>query len=172
MNISRKTAAAIIGVTFVGALGVSSAVVASDSHDDSQRPIPRNTDTVLRMPNGRLYDSITPSWPKNEYGLTYGQPTGADAWAYNIPDLLPETADNGKEGFVHTDEVIFPIPKSGEEAAAQTRSRLNEDGDDVQTVYGPDGKTVLGTINFGRVTMGRDDGAILNGKTGEVIGHE
>lgn len=89
-------------------------------------------------------------------------------FAYNIPDLTPVIADNGKEGFVHTDEVIFPPPKTPEEAAAQTRSRLNEDGDDVHTVYGPDGKTVLGTINFGTVTMERG-GQVLNGKTGEVI---
>lgn len=111
----------VIGISFV-AFG----------DESSQEPVP-------------AYLSVTDKdFPTNQFGLTVGQPTVGDIDARHLPDLMPTTTSDGRPGFIRTNELYFPEPKTPEEAAAQTRKLENEQGEVWSTVYEADGKTVLG----------------------------
>lgn len=146
----------VVGVTSAAALvlGLSAGTgIAVANKNSAHEPIQGQTEEEFikshaqwQMPDGRSIASITESWPKNEYGLTYGTPTNADALKGNHPDLVPVRDDNGKSGFgYHNDlfaELVMPAtPKS----LAGTGRRLDSKGNVVIDLFEADGKTVTGT---------------------------
>ncbi len=79
----------------------------------------------------------TKPWATNEFGMTVGEPTCGDVLAENLPDLMPTfILDHGesRSGYFRSDEFYTYAP-SGE--LENPRVTYN--------VYGPDGKTLLGT---------------------------
>lgn len=74
-------------------------------------------------------------WPKNEFGLTVGEPTRADVIARNLPDLMPVVTARGEPGFLRSAEVYFYT----NEGEVESRSARVE-------IYRPDGKTSIGRL--------------------------
>lgn len=158
MAINRKRTFGIVAGAAICGLAVGGGAVAFAADNDVKEPSASSLGlSELKMPDGRGFMEVTPEWPKNEFGLTVGQPTEADRRSGNIPDLTPRTTVDGKAGFIHTSDAYGPDPKSPEEAAAQSRENVNAKGEIHYTVYGPDGKTVIGTDFAGTVSQGNDD---------------
>lgn len=155
MEINRKRATGIVAGALICGLAIGGGAAAFAANDDPGSSTSSALElSKLRMPDGRGFMEVTPEWPKNEFGLTVGQPTEADRRSGNIPDLTPRTTVDGKAGFIHTSDAYGPDPKSPEEAAAQSRENVNAKGEIHYTVYGSDGKTVIGTDFAGTVSQG------------------
>lgn len=147
--VSRRRAAGVVAGALVLGLSIGGSMVAFAGDNDTP---PDEQTKAVTMPDGRLASEVSPGWTTNEFGLTVGLPTPADVAARNLPDLAPSETDDGKPGFILA-KVHYYKPRNPDEAAAQTRERLNEDGDWMVKIYGPDGKTQIGTSNLGHVEI-------------------
>lgn len=158
MKVSRTRSAIIVSCATVLGLGIGGGVVAFAGEGDVR---PAASDIKLQGPVGvdgkadlsHGMNDITPgTWPENEFGLTVGEPTRADVLARNLPSLMPILMDDGKTGYLLSEEA-YPETKTLAEEVQRTESLLNEKGQDIRTVYGPNGKTVLGTKLVATVTF-------------------
>lgn len=117
----------------------------SGSDDKFSRSIPANTRAYQEIDarknfkspmvmNGDNALTATP-WARNEYGLTVGEPTTADALLKNLPDLMPTFLEGKPQvtGYYRSDEFYVYTPDG------ELENTL-----DVHNVYGPDGQTLLG----------------------------
>lgn len=148
MKVSRNRSAVLVACAAVIGLSVGGSVVAfgdesiqvlNSSGSEVQPPIAMNGEPAI----GKSDNAITTApWPENEFGLTFGEPTRADVLARNLPVLMSTFTDDGKAGFLLSEEA-YPVAKNGE--FARSNPSLNAKGEDIRTIYGPDGKTVLGT---------------------------
>lgn len=147
MKISSVRSGTIVAASAIIGLSIGGGLIAFA--DES--PAPDTTKTL--MTDGRDANKVTGKpWPKNEYGLTVGQPTPADIEAQNLPDLKPYVTDGGEEGFLLTKDFYFPLAKTPEEAAAQTKALVNDKGEIIVKVYRADGETLIGTKVAGITT--------------------
>ena len=82
----------------------------------------------------------------NDYGQTYGTDYNV-TYPENLPDLIGVIGDNGKQGYVYSDEFYCDPPSSPEEAVKITESMLDGTYEPkVFTVYAVDGKTAIDTF--------------------------
>lgn len=76
--------------------------VGAENHTNVKEPV--GVDGNPAAGPGENAVTTTP-WPKNEFGLTYGEPTRADVLAHNLPDLMPVTNQDGVSGYWRSVEV-------------------------------------------------------------------
>lgn len=98
-------------------------------------------------PNGEPAEGVTPSYPTNQRGQTYGDP-GNEILPDDYPDLLAVVATNGRHGFVERallDEATGANVSSPEEAVEWQRRQDEQGGKTIYLpVYESDGNTVVG----------------------------
>lgn len=162
MNVSRtRTSFVISGAALLG-LSVGGGVVAFASEAPHAKPTITSASKAVssaptlglekaKMPDGRAALEITPAWSVNEFGLTVGSPTVADIRAGNLPDLVPSLTDDGRNGFLIARDNYFPLAKNPAEASTFAKRQQDQivDGERVEQVFGPDGRTFLGTRSAG-----------------------
>ena len=91
---------------------------------------------------------------KNDYevncnGQTYGSGFNV-TYVEDLPDLISVVGDNGKVGYVRTDEFLGDAPSSPEEAMKIQESLDNGTYKPiVYNVYSSDGKTIIDTFTEG-----------------------
>lgn len=170
MKISMSKSAIALSCAAALGLSISGGVVAFASDQGPAQQTVSERLSEARMPNDKPAGAVTDSWPKNEFGLTYGYATPADVEAGNLPDLRPfQPTPDGPGGFLRNEETYLPAAKTTEEEIARTKAMYNEKGEEVRNLYGPDGKTVLDTFVYSTITLTDEDGQTLSPKTGKVI---
>ncbi|MFI5430217.1 hypothetical protein [Aeromicrobium sp. UC242_57] len=134
-NRSRAVAAGVAALAVAGG-GAAVANVGpfapTDSGNYSNVQGPAGMDGKPAAGRGENAITTTP-WPKNDFGLTFGEPTRADVLAHNLPDLIPVITENGDYGFWRSEDAYTYTGAGNVETLPE---HLN--------VYGPDGKTLLG----------------------------
>lgn len=177
MKISISRSAVVISCSAILGLGVGGGVVAmaegnSDSSPESatgknydELSGPTNTDGE-QVPFDQNRLTKTP-WETNSFGLTVGEPTRADVEAGNLPDLMSTITADGEPGYYLSEEV-YPYP---DDLAKQTAELANDSGEEIQKIYGPDGKTVLGERVVSVATETNDKG-VKRSPNGAIIESE
>lgn len=106
------------------------------------------SDAVQNLNSVNKIDAQKPEFPANEKGLTYGN-FKMDG---EKPDLVPVTADNGREGYARYSDLVWEPAQNPEEALAMLRERVNSAGDIVVPVFELDGATQIGVLTAGSVS--------------------
>lgn len=83
--------------------------------------------------NCSMFAVTSTPWPRNDFGLTVGEPTQADVIARNLPDLISTITSSGAMGYYRSTE-LYVYGANGE---------LRNQPASVK-VYGPDGRTIVG----------------------------
>jgi hypothetical protein len=90
-------------------------------------------------------DRKLPVYERNESGQSTGSLADASI-DQDAPDLIKALATNGAKGYVRSEDLIGPLPKSPEEAIREQKTRARQR---VIPVYDSDGKTVIGSFVIG-----------------------
>lgn len=99
-------------------------------------------------------DIVVPSYPKNEFGETYGSNALAET-SEQEPDLVAAVGTRGEEGFVRKEDLSLPDPSSPAEAVKRQLEQELSGGGRLLPLYEVDGRTIIGEF-----LVGYDPGAV------------
>jgi hypothetical protein len=112
---------------------------------------------VAATPDGPVHSAVSPEYPLNAVGRTYGA-AGSEVAFDDWPDLLQVEASNGQMGYVDTallNELTGANVATPEEAVAWTKQMESETWDSIEIpVYDFQGVSQVGVFIISRTQAG------------------